>query len=257
MSRPRRRNSGRPLNDVGALALAALVTPLVAQAQAQAPMQERPALPFDAAHVPDRQAVLAVLDYTTAVQLIGAGLVRCCPAWRWRDGRLSRPTPMVRAKTRQVSLLHVLAPMPTDFLFKPARKPGGGRDITVEDVTMESMRIAVPADLNWNPSYRYATIPPGIVHVHGLWLVLAPPVPPDRTLPHFERMTIRGVRATASRQAFAVAVYPRTKPDHIRFDDVAIGAPDGGTFADAGDWRLSKLRLAAKPVTASSGIVGL
>lgn len=158
-----------------------------------------------------------------------------------------------------VSRLRVLAPTPVGILFKSARtRGGGGRDIRIEDVTMAGVRTAVRADLNWNPSFSYATIPPGTPDVPELWRVLATPVPPERGLPHFERVAIRRVRATGTRQAFAVAAYPQAPLDHFRFDDIAIDAPDGGTIADACDWRFANVRLAAKPiVTDSSGIVGL
>jgi len=159
----------------------------------------------------------------------------------------------------RVEGLRVLAPTPSGILFKSAHTRGGLiRDIVIDDVEMRGIKTAVRIDLNWNPSYSYATIPPGIADPPALWRVLATPVPPDRGLPKLEDVLIRRVRATGTARAFDVAAYPKATLDHFRFDDIAIDAPDGGAIADARDWRFTRTHLAAKPALSNaSGITGL
>ncbi|WP_222950595.1 glycoside hydrolase family 28 protein [Sphingomonas sp. JC676] len=159
----------------------------------------------------------------------------------------------------RVERLRVLAPTPSGILFKSAHTRGGViRDIVIDDIDMRGMKTAVRIDLNWNPSYSYARIPPEITDPPALWRVLAQPVPPERGLPKLEIVTIRRIRATDTRRAFDVAAYPKATLDHFRFDDIAIDAADGGAIADARDWRFTRTRLAAKPALRdSSGITGL
>jgi polygalacturonase len=159
----------------------------------------------------------------------------------------------------RVERLRVLAPTPSGILFKSAHTRGGViRDVVIDDIDMRGMKTAVRIDLNWNPSYSYASIPPDIADPPALWRVLATPVPPERGLPKLENVTIRRIRAVDTGRAFDVAAYPKATLDHFRFDDVAIDAPDGGTIADARDWRFTRTRLAAKPILqGSSGVTGL
>jgi len=158
-----------------------------------------------------------------------------------------------------VERLHVMAPTPNGILFKSARTRGGfARGIAIREITMEGMRTAVRIDLNWNPSYSYAEIPAGIADPPPLWRVLTERVSPERGLPKLQDVSISGIRATGTHQAFGVAAYPTATLDRFRFDDIAIDAPDGGVLADVRDWRFTNTRLAARPALRNAeGVIGL
>lgn len=158
-----------------------------------------------------------------------------------------------------VERLRVLAPTPSGILFKSAHTRGGyARRITIRDVIMEGVRTAFRIDLDWNPSYSYATIPPGIATVPPLWRVLTAPVAPERGIPHLSDVRVAGVRANGTARAFDVAAYSQAPLEHFRFNDIAIDAPDGGTIADARDWRFTDTRLVARPrLRDSQGVIGL
>jgi hypothetical protein len=58
--------------------------------------------------------------------------------------------------------------------------------------------VATPISitLNWNPSYSYAKMPENVQNPPDYWRVLTEPVPPEKGLPHFRKVTITGVKAT-------------------------------------------------------------
>jgi polygalacturonase len=159
----------------------------------------------------------------------------------------------------RIERLRVLAPTPSGILFKSARTRGGViSGISIDGMTMEGLKTAVRIDLNWNPSYSYARIPPEIENPPALWRVLAEQVPTDEGIPRLQNVAIRRIRAANTKQAFNVAAYPQAPLEHFRFDDIAIDAPDGGVIADARDWVFTDARLKARPALRDTqGIVGL
>jgi polygalacturonase len=159
-----------------------------------------------------------------------------------------------------VARLDVRAPTPNGILFKSAHTRGGHVErIAIRDIAMQGVKTALRIDLNWNPTYSYATIPEGLTDIPPLWRTLATPVlPPERGLPHLSDVTIADVRAAGTARAFDVAAYPGAPLDRFRFDGIRIDAPDGGTIADARDWHFTRTSLAARPtVQGSSKVTGL
>jgi hypothetical protein len=160
----------------------------------------------------------------------------------------------------EVYRLKVLAPTPSGILFKSAHTRGGHiRDIRIHDLDVQGMRTVLRIDLNWNPSFSYASIPAGVTEFPPLWRTLTTPVlPPERGLPHLSDVTIARIRATGAQRGFDVAAYPTAPLERFAFDEIAIDAPDGGTIADARDWHFARTRLAAVPtVRDSNRVTGL
>ena len=159
----------------------------------------------------------------------------------------------------RVERLRVLAPTPSGILFKSARTRGGViREISIDGIAMDGVKTALRIDLNWNPSYSYARIPPEIKHPPALWRVLAEQVPLARGIPRLENVMIRHLRSVNTKQAFDVAAYPQAPVKHFQFDDIAIDAPNGGVIADARDWVFTDTSLQAKPLLRDTqGVVGL
>jgi polygalacturonase len=190
----------------------------------------------------------------------------CLKAGRDSDGlRVARPTEnvvirdsIVRAGAAGVTFgsetsggfrhieasgIRVLAPVPVGILFKSAHTRGGfGEDITLHDFTLENVTVAVRINMNWNPSYSYATIPPGSTHYPPYWTVLATPVAEAQGRAHFHDVHISHIRGTA-KTAFEVAGYPSLPLDHFTFSDFDLQTQTAGHIADARDWTFSNVIL--------------
>jgi hypothetical protein len=183
----------------------------------------------------------------------------CLKAGRDSDGlRVARPTENVRAGAAGVTFgsetsggfrhieasgIRVLAPVPVGILIKSAHTRGGfGEDINLSDFTLENVAVAVRIDMNWNPSYSYAIIPPGITNYPPYWTVLATPVAEARGRAHFHEVRISHIRGTA-KTAFEVAGYPSLPLDHFTLSNFDLQTQTAGHIADARDWTFSNVIL--------------
>src|SRR5260370_42665628 len=99
--------------------------------------------------------------------------------------------------------------------------------------------------MNWNPSYSYATLPPGTdpKTVPPYWIPLTTPVPAEQGLPHFSDVHIWNIRATGAKTAIQVAAYPNATLDNFRLDHLDIEAETAGTIADTRNWQLSDIDI--------------
>ena len=190
----------------------------------------------------------------------------CLKAGRDSDGlRVARPTEnvvirdsIVRAGAAGVTFgsetsggfrhieasgIRVLAPVPVGILIKSAHTRGGfGEDINLHDFTLENVAVAVRIDMNWNPSYSYATIPPGSTNYPPYWTVLATPVAEAQGRAHFHDVRISHIRGTA-KTAFEVAGYPSLPLDHFTLSNFDLQTQTAGHIADARDWTFSNVIL--------------
>src|SRR6202034_3889001 len=81
--------------------------------------------------------------------------------------------------------LTALSGVPSGVLFKSAHTRGGtASDIRIHDLPLEGVATPIHMVMNWNPSYSYATLPPGTKDVPSYWITLTTKVPPDKGLPH-------------------------------------------------------------------------
>jgi hypothetical protein len=163
----------------------------------------------------------------------------------------------------EVSGIQVFHPTPIGVLFKSAHTRGGRiQDIRIRDVRLEDVATVLQINLNWNPSYSYAVIPPGLGEVPPYWHVLATPVPRDRGLAHLSDVELHNIVAVGAREAFDVAAYPEAPLRRFRFEGLDVQTQSAGRISDAQDWtfRDSKLRTRdGKPVqvTRSANISAL
>ncbi len=137
----------------------------------------------------------------------------------------------------EVSGIRVMKPVPVAILFKSAHtRGGGGEDIRIHDIVAEGVKTVLEINLNWNPSYSYATIPPDEKNIPAYWRVLATPVPAGPGLPHFRDVTITGVKATGANVAFNVAAYKDAPLVDFHLAHWTVEAQTAGKIADARDW---------------------
>jgi len=152
---------------------------------------------------------------------------------------------------------------PVGILFKSAHTRGGwGEDIRLHDITMHGTPVVMRVNMNWNPAYSYASIPPDVKEVPAHWKVMATPVPQDQGIARFHDVKIWNIKADGARSAFEVAAFAAAPLQRFQFDGLDIEAASGGYIRDARDWRFAatKLRLPAEAPVAldrDSSVTGL
>jgi polygalacturonase len=133
---------------------------------------------------------------------------------------------------------------PVGILFKSAHTRGGwGEDIRLHDITMHGTPVVMRVNMNWNPAYSYASIPPDVKDVPAHWKVMATPVPPDKGIARFHDVKIWNVRAAGAKTAFEIAAFTQAPLQRFSFDGIDIEAASGGYIRDARDWRFSRTTL--------------
>jgi polygalacturonase len=136
--------------------------------------------------------------------------------------------------------LTALSGVPSGVLFKSAHTRGGSaRDIRIHDLTLEGVAIPIHITMDWNPTFSYATLPPGAKNVPAYWITLTTKVPEQQGLPHFSDVHIWNIKATDATQAFSVRAYPNATLDNFRLDHLDIEAKKAGFIANAKNWTFS------------------
>jgi polygalacturonase len=136
--------------------------------------------------------------------------------------------------------LTALAGVPSGVLFKSAHTRGGSAsDIRINDLTLEGVAIPIHITMDWNPSFSYATLPPGAKNVPAYWITLTTKVPEQQGLPHFRDVHIWNIKATGATQAFSVRAYPNATLDNFKLDHLDIEAKTAGFIANAKKWTFS------------------
>jgi polygalacturonase len=140
----------------------------------------------------------------------------------------------------EVYNIHAFGHVPNGILFKSARTRGGwADDIRIHDLQLEGVPILIHIGMNWNPSYSYAKIPPGLKVVPPYYKILATPVPLDKGMMHIRNVHIWNIQATGARRAFDVSAFPQAPLEDFTLVHITIQAKEAGTVADAQNWTLS------------------
>jgi polygalacturonase len=136
--------------------------------------------------------------------------------------------------------LTALSGVPSGVLFKSAHTRGGSAsDIRIHDLTLEGVAIPIHITMDWNPTFSYATLPPGAKNVPTYWITLTTKVPEQQGLPHFSDVHIWNIKATGATQAFSVRAYPNATLDNFRLDHLDLEAKTAGFIANARNWIFS------------------
>jgi hypothetical protein len=137
----------------------------------------------------------------------------------------------------EVYRLKVLRPVPNGILFKSARTRGGRvENIVIHNLEMDGVATPIAVNLNWNPSYSYATLPAGITDVPDYWKVLLERVPPEKGMPHLRRVRISDITATGAQRAISVRGYKEAPLEDFRFRNLSIEAKSAGEIQNALKW---------------------
>ncbi|HEY2014141.1 MAG TPA: glycosyl hydrolase family 28 protein [Bryobacteraceae bacterium] len=140
--------------------------------------------------------------------------------------------------------IHAFGNVPNGVLFKSAHTRGGWTDnIRIHGLRLTDVAIPVHIEMNWNPSYSYAIIPPGLTEIPAYYRVLATPVPSNEGLPRFRNVHISDLTATGAKVAFEVSATPGAPLEGFVFDRVSIEAQKAGKVADARNWTLTRVSV--------------
>lgn len=140
--------------------------------------------------------------------------------------------------------IHAFGHVSSGVLFKSAHTRGGWADnVRIHDLQLDGVAIPIHITMNWNPSYSYAKIPPGLTNVPSYYKVLATPVPPALGLAHFRNVHIWNIKATDARRAFSVSATPQAPLVNFTLDHIDISAKTAGSVADTRGWTLSHVVL--------------
>lgn len=140
--------------------------------------------------------------------------------------------------------LTVTNPVPAAILFKSASTRGGTIErIRISHVTARDVPTVLSITMNWNPSYSYASLPPGITNVPDYWKVLLTPVPPERGIPHFQNVRISDVTATGAKQAFAVSSNESSPLRDFVLQNWDVQAQTRGSIRNDDSWIMDGVRI--------------
>jgi polygalacturonase len=129
--------------------------------------------------------------------------------------------------------------------FKSAKTRGGYvEDVLVDGLKLENVPLPFTFTLNWNPSYSYATIPPGMKNVPPYWIVMNTPVTPlERGFCDFRNITIQNVEITGAKQIFTASGLPEKWIQNVKFKNVSAQGNEAGSIEYAKDWTMQNVKL--------------
>lgn len=140
--------------------------------------------------------------------------------------------------------IRAMSPVPSGILFKSAHTRGGwADDIRIHDIELTGVAIPIHINTNWDPSYSYAHIPPGLKDVPRYYHILATPVPAALGLPHFHNVHIWDVTATGAKRAFDVSATPAAPLVDFTFNNIHITAQSAGAVSNTHGWTLSHVTV--------------
>ena len=128
--------------------------------------------------------------------------------------------------------------------YKSAKVRGGVvEDVLIHDVWLENVKTAIIAELNWFPQFSYPQLPASQSSIPPVWRILATPVPPGKSLPHFRFITITDLQATGSQTGIRVEGIPTAPMERVVLQRVRIEAAKAGTIQFAKDWRIHDVTI--------------
>ncbi|MFN3860708.1 MAG: glycoside hydrolase family 28 protein [Roseateles sp.] len=153
--------------------------------------------------------------------------------------------------------ISVHAPVPVGLLFKSAPSRGGFvEDLSISDLQLLGVPVALRATMNWNPAYSQARIPAAErAAAAPHWATLAQPVAPERGRTRVEGVRIQRLTARGARVAFEVDATTEVPLRRFDFHAIDIQARRGGHVQDALGWHFDdacRLQLGT-PIKVGSG----
>ncbi|HEY0956685.1 MAG TPA: glycosyl hydrolase family 28 protein [Roseateles sp.] len=138
--------------------------------------------------------------------------------------------------------IEVHAKVPVGLLFKSAPTRGGFvEDVSISDLSLHGVPVAMRATMNWNPAYSQAQIPEAeLPHAPPYWQTLAQPVPRERGRTRVEGVRIQRLVARDAQVAFEVDATAEVPLRRFDFRALDIEATRGGHVQDALAWHFDE-----------------
>jgi polygalacturonase len=132
--------------------------------------------------------------------------------------------------------------------FKSAKTRGGYvEDVIIRGIKMENVPLPFTFTLNWNPSYSYATIPPGMRNVPAYWIVMnTPVVPAERGFCLFRNIRIENAEIVGADRIFTAAGLPEKLIENVSFSNITAEGNQAGSIEYALNWTLKNVKLRTK-----------
>ncbi len=142
--------------------------------------------------------------------------------------------------------IHAFGHVPSGVLFKSAHTRGGWADnIRIHNLQLDGVAVPIHITMNWNPSYSYAKISPGLKDVPRYYRVLATAVPAAEGLPHFRNVHLWDIEAQNAKRAFEVSAMPAAPLVDFKLNHIHIEAQNAGSITDARNWSISHVTVQA------------
>lgn len=135
--------------------------------------------------------------------------------------------------------------------LKSAMNRGGTvENIYMTRVTADNVRHVLAADLNWNPSYSYSTLPPEYEgkEIPEHWKVMLTPVTPkEKGYPHFRNVWLSEVKATRVQTFITATGWNEELPlQNFHLYGIRAEADKAGKIVFTENFRMGDIRLKIK-----------
>lgn len=132
--------------------------------------------------------------------------------------------------------------------IKSALNRGGTvENIFMTDVVADSIRSVLAADLNWNPSYSYSTLPEEFEgkEIPAHWKVMLTPVEPkEKGYPQFRNIYLSNVKAAGVGQFISTLGWNDSlRLENFQINNLEVEAEKAGKIALTKGFRLKNIKL--------------
>jgi polygalacturonase len=132
--------------------------------------------------------------------------------------------------------------------IKSAMNRGGTvENIYMDNVKADSVGSVLAADLNWNPSYSYSTLPEKYVgkEIPEHWKVmLTPVVPVEKGYPHFKNVYLSNVKAQNAKQFISASGWNnKLRLENFYLNNIKANVEGAGNISFTDHFSIKNIKL--------------
>lgn len=122
-----------------------------------------------------------------------------------------------------------------------AIRGGVMENVQFKDIEMHGVKYPIAFNLNWNPSYSYASELNGLEFPDHWKALAAPIVPPERGIPVFRDINISNVTAEGALDGLVCDGLPQQSFLKVNLENVQVEAENTGHIKYATDWTMKNV----------------
>ena len=131
--------------------------------------------------------------------------------------------------------------------MKSALTRGGTvEDINIHDIKMENVVRPIQVNLNWNPSYSYASLRDTKGKLPAHWKVMLEKVSPEDGLPTFRNVTISNINAKNCKKGLTVSGIEDSYLENFTLKNVNITCESTGQMKYTKRWQFENVTITSK-----------